>query len=59
MARRPFRADVWLPGHDENGGGIIVAKVSAATLEGLDAALEKWAGYAVTRYEELELPLEE
>lgn len=57
---RPFRAVVYLPGHDEHGRGVAVAKVSAASQEGLDRALEKWRaeGYAVTAYEEVPLELE-
>lgn len=60
MARRPFKADVWLPGHNEQGRGIIVTKVSAGSEEGLDRALTRWLdqGYVVRRYEDLELDLE-
>jgi hypothetical protein len=60
MPARPFRATVYLPGHDEAGRGIVVTKVSAATRENLDALLEGWEtrGYAITRYEVLHLPLE-
>jgi hypothetical protein len=51
---------VYLPGHDERGRGVAVAKVSAASQEGLDRALKKWrdAGYAVSAYEEVPLDLE-
>ena len=51
---------MYLPGHDESGRGVAVAKVSAASQEGLDKALEKWRdqGYAVAAYEEVPLPLE-
>lgn len=57
---RPFRAVVYLPGHDEHGRGVAVAKVSAASLEGLERACEKWRdqGYAVAAYEEVPLDLE-
>lgn len=58
---RPFRATVYLPGHDEQGRGVVVTKVSAASAEGLARALDRWEteGYAITRYQVLELPLEE
>lgn len=58
---RPFRATVYLPGHDEQGQGVVVGKASAATPEALEATLARhgWdTGYAVTRYEVLELELE-
>lgn len=57
---RPFRAVVYLPGHDEHGRGVAVAKVSAASQEGLDKALKRWReqGYAVTAYQEVPLELE-
>lgn len=57
--KRPFRATVYLPGHDEEGHGIVVAKVSATTQANLGRALEGYLvdGYAITRYEVLELPL--
>lgn len=57
---RPFRAVVYLPGHDEHGQGVAVAKVSAASLEGLTKATKKWVGdgYAVAAYEEVPLDLE-
>jgi hypothetical protein len=57
--KRPFRATVYLPGHDENGHGVVAAKVSATTQANLDRALEGYLvdGYAITRYEVLELPL--
>jgi hypothetical protein len=60
MAAHPFRATVYLPGHDEEGHGIIVARPHAATREGLERALGRWEaeGYAITRYEVLALPLE-
>lgn len=58
---RPFRATVYLPGHDEGGHEPVAAKVSAATRQGLETALEPWLadGYRVKRYEVLELPLED
>lgn len=60
MPGRPFRAVVYLPGHDEHGRGVPVAKVSAATEQGLERALTRWreAGYAVAAYEEVPLPIE-
>lgn len=57
---RPYRAVVYLPGHDEQGRGVAVAKVSAASLEGLEKALKRWRaeGYAVAAYQEVPLELE-
>lgn len=57
---RPFRATVYLPGHDESGHEPVATKVSAATQEGLERALEPWVadGYRVKRYEVLSLDLE-
>jgi hypothetical protein len=57
---RPYRAVVYLPGHDDEGRGVAVAKVSAASQEGLDKALTRWRaeGYAVAAYEEVPLPLD-
>jgi hypothetical protein len=54
---RPFRATVYLPGHDEGGHEPVATKVSAATREGLEKALEPWLadGYRVKRYEVLSL----
>lgn len=59
MASRPFRATVYLPGHDEEGRGVVVAKRSAASQEGLEKALGTYVadGYPITRYEVLELDL--
>lgn len=56
---RPFRATVYLPGHDEAGHGVPVAKVSAATAEGLERVLAPWRedGYQVKAYEVLTLEL--
>ena len=56
---RPFRATVYLPGHDEAGHEPVATKVSASTQEGLDTALEPWLaqGYRVKRYEVLTLDL--
>lgn len=56
---RPYRAVVYLPGHDETGRGVAVAKVSAASQDGLERACKKWRdeGYAVTAYEEVPLDL--
>lgn len=56
---RPFRATVYLPGHAEGGRPVSVAKVSAASEEGLKRALEKWLalGYTQASYEEQTLPL--
>lgn len=58
--QRPFRATVYLPGHTEEGNGVVVTKVSTSTREALELILEPWAadGYAITRYEVLHLPLE-
>jgi hypothetical protein len=51
---------IYLPGHDETGRGVAVAKVAAASLEGLNRACKKWRdqGYAVAAYEEVPLDLE-
>lgn len=51
---------MYLPGHDEQGHGVVVAKVSCSTAEALETALEGYVrdGYYVTRYQVLELPLE-
>lgn len=56
---RPYRAVVYLPGHDEAGRGVSVAKVSAASQEGLDKALERYLaeGYVAVGWEEVPLPL--
>lgn len=56
---RPFRATVYLPGHDEDGQEPVATKVSAASREGLESALEPWLaqGYRVKRYEVLTLDL--
>lgn len=61
MPARPFRATVYLPGHDESGRWVKVRTCSAATQEGLERALEPFLaqGYRRTAYEVLELPLEE
>lgn len=58
--RRPYRAQVYLPGHGEDGRLVPVKRVSAATQEGLDAALERYRaeGYAVVAWEEVPLPLD-
>lgn len=57
---RPFRATVYLPGHGEDGRWIAVRKISAATQEGLEKALEPWLaqGYRRVAYEVPPLPLE-
>jgi hypothetical protein len=57
---RPFRATVYLPGHGEDGQLVVVARVSAASEEGLARALARWLdqGYEARRWEELHLPLE-
>lgn len=51
---------VYLPGHGEDGRWIAVRKVSAATEEGLEHALEPWIakGYRRVAYEEVQLPLD-
>ena len=55
---RPFRGTVYLPGHDEAGHGVAVAKVSASTQANLDKALDRYRaeGYHVRTYEVLALP---
>lgn len=55
---RPFRGTVYLPGHDEDGHGVAVAKVSASTQANLDKALDRYRaeGYHVRTYEVLALP---
>lgn len=57
---RPFRATVYLPGHTEEGAGVAVGKIARATEESLNEACAAWEvdGYAVVRYEVLELDLE-
>jgi len=57
--RRPFRATIYLPGHDETGHGVAVAKTSASSEHLLTLALQPWldAGYHVVRYEVLSLDL--
>ena len=60
MARaRPFRATVFLPGHDESGRSPVVRKVATTTQEALDASLDRYKaeGYRVKSYEVLPLPL--
>jgi hypothetical protein len=56
---RPYRATVYLPGHDETGHGVVVAKVSAATQAGLERVLAPWRshGYQVRAYEVMTLDL--
>lgn len=58
--RRPFRATVYLPGHGEGGQLIPVARVSAASEDGLNRALARWLeqGYEARAWEEVPLPLE-
>lgn len=58
---RPFRATVYLPGHQEDGAPVVVANVSACTEGGLARALAKWLedGYVAVGYEELTLPLDD
>lgn len=58
---RPYRAIVYLPGHDDGGRLVAVAKVSAASPEGLDRALARWLddGYEAKRWLEVPLPLTE
>lgn len=55
--RRPFRAVIYLPGHDENGHGVVVAKTSTTTEDMLEAAVKPWVdqGYVVKRYEVLDM----
>jgi hypothetical protein len=58
---RPYRATVYLPGHDETGKAPVVRRLSAATEEGLVEAIATWLaqGYRVKSYEVLTLPIGE
>lgn len=57
---RPYRATIYLPGHDEAGRLVAVRRLSAATQEGLERAMAPWLaeGYLPVAYEVIELPLE-
>lgn len=61
MPARPFRATVYLPGHDESGRSPVVRKVSASTEAGLTHAIDRYVreGYRVRAYETLTLDLGE
>lgn len=55
---RPFRATVYLPGHDDAGRGVVRAKIACTTEDHLNTAMAAWKaqGYMVTAYEVLQLP---
>lgn len=60
MPRRPYRATIYLPGHDETGKAPVVRKITAATQGGLSDAISQYIddGYRVRSYEVLTLPLD-
>lgn len=57
---RPYRATIYLPGHDEAGRLVVVRRLSAASQGGLDNQIKPWTddGYVAIAYEVMELPLE-
>lgn len=57
---RPYRATIYLPGHDEAGRLVVVRRLSAASEAGLEQAMAPWKadGYVAVAYEVIPLPLE-
>lgn len=57
---RPWRAAVFLPGHQESGAKVLVCRISCASEDSLERSLAKYRadGYWVKAWEELPLDLQ-